>query len=98
MAAFFSASLFDSFFKFLKSGIISFGGITFYGGFIGAVAALYIQPKMRKSRLSTQYSIREWFDILTLPLVVFHFFGRIGCFFDRKKDKVSRCDKSPPGL
>ncbi len=30
---------------------------------------------------NTEYSVATWFDKLSLPMVVFHFFGRIGCFF-----------------
>ena len=78
MVAFASSSFFDSFFKFLKYGDFKFSGITFYGGLIGAISCMYILLKFSKEK--TTYSVSKWFEIFTVPIVVFHFFGRIGCF------------------
>ena len=78
--AFLFAALFDAFFKFLKYGQFKIKGITFYGGLFGAILSLYIQLKIAKKREFSQYSISEWFDILTLSVLSFHFWGRIGCF------------------
>ena len=81
MVAWFFAGLFDSTFKYLKYGVFEWKGITFYGGMIGAAisicALLYGTYKKKK----TQYRTSEWLNIFTLPLVAFHFFGRLGCFF-----------------
>ena len=77
MVAFASSSIFDSFFKFLEYGKFKFSGITFYGGLIGAICCMYILLKF--SREKTTYSISNWFEIFTIPVVTFHFFGRIGC-------------------
>ena len=54
-------------------------GITFYGGMIGAAVMLYFLLLLTKK--NTHYSKREWFDILTVPFIFFHAFGRLGCFF-----------------
>ena len=78
MAAFASSSVFDSFFKFLEYGKFEFSGITFYGGLIGAICCMYMLLKFSKER--TTYSVSDWFEISTIPVVIFHFFGRIGCF------------------
>ncbi len=73
-----SAAVFDSLFKIKINGGFKLSGITFYGGLIGASVCLYFLLKYSKH--ISQYSAREWFDILTVPLVIFHIFGRIGCF------------------
>lgn len=80
ISGFFVAGIFDSIFKFIEYGTFQISGITFYGGLIGAILALYIQLKIMGNR-GTQYSIEEWFDLLTLPFILFHCIGRIGCFF-----------------
>ena len=73
------AAIFDLLFKYLEYGIFKIYGITFYGGLIGACVVMYVLLKISKSE--TQYNISEWFEILTPPFIVFHFFGRLGCFF-----------------
>lgn len=78
MAAFISSAVFDSFFKFLEYGKFEFSGITFYGGLIGAICAMYFLLKFSKEK--TDYCVVDWFEMLTVPLVIFHFWGRIGCF------------------
>lgn len=79
ISGFFSAAIFDALFKYFEYGTLKISGITFYGGLIGAITILYIQ--LQFNRKYTHYNIKEWFDLLTLPLIIFHFFGRIGCFF-----------------
>ncbi len=76
--AYFSAVFFDALFKLNGKSGLSFNGMTFYGGMIGGICCMYIL--LRATKKSTQYSVRQWFDILTLPLIVFHFCGRVGCF------------------
>lgn len=51
------------------------GGLTFYGGFLGAAVTAFIYLKKEK--------IPFWktADILAPALALGHFFGRIGCFF-----------------
>ena len=75
------AAIFDAFFKYLEYGIFEFKGITFYGGLIGAVISICVLLINTKKNGKTQFSCREWLDKLTLPLLSFHFFGRLGCFF-----------------
>lgn len=53
-----------------------FGGMVFYGGFIGASIALYIY--IRSSKLGNK---KEMMDIYAVSVPLFHAFGRIGCFF-----------------
>lgn len=68
----------DALFKIRQNGGFVLKGITFYGGLIGAVVCMYLLLKFSKKK--TCYTVKEWFDNLTIPLIVFHFFGRIGCF------------------
>lgn len=64
---------FKEIFKILAD---SFGGMVFYGGFIGGAAALAIYKKFSKS------PFKEYiFDIYAFSIPLFHFFGRLGCFF-----------------
>ncbi len=51
------------------------GGLVFYGGFIGAVAAAFIFFKKKKM------PFWKTTDILAPALAIGHFFGRIGCLF-----------------
>lgn len=78
MAAWFCSVIFDTLFKIRENGGFVISGSTFYGGLIGAAGSLYVLLKTAKGR--TDYSITEWYDILTVPLILFHFFGRVGCF------------------
>ncbi len=76
----FSAGIFDSFFKFLEYGMWRFGGIMFYGGLIGSMVAMFFMLKFSAKEGCSQYKTGEWLDILTPPLIGFHFWGRMGCF------------------
>ncbi len=76
--AYLSSALFDALFKIPENNGFIVKGITFYGGLIGAIICMYVL--MYLSKEYTEYSIKQWYEILTLPLIVFHFFGRIGCF------------------
>ena len=77
--AYLFAAIFDALFKIRKNGGIVFSGITYYGGLIGAIISMYITLSISKNK--TQNSVKQWFDILTPSLLIFHFFGRLGCFF-----------------
>ncbi len=53
-----------------------FGGMIFYGGFIGGFISLKIYQKICK------LSFKDYIiDIYAFSIPLFHFFGRIGCFF-----------------
>ena len=78
LVGYFFAGFFDTLFKYFNDGQFKVCGITFYGGLLSAVATLYLQLLFCKK---TKYKINEWFDLLTPPFIVFHFLGRIGCFF-----------------
>ena len=72
------SGLADSLFKYLEYGVLKISGITFYGGLIGSCVAMFFC--IRLFPRNTEFTIIQWFDILTLPLISFHIFGRIGCF------------------
>jgi phosphatidylglycerol:prolipoprotein diacylglycerol transferase len=52
------------------------GGIVFYGGFIGAFAAIVITAKVK------QFFILRVFDFLFPFVALSHAFGRMGCFLN----------------
>ena len=52
------------------------GGMVFYGGLFGAVAAMLIYASVNKDVNKT-----DIFDIFAVSVPFFHFFGRVGCFF-----------------
>ncbi len=79
LMGYFSAGLFDSLVKYSIYGKLKLTGITFYGGLIGSIICLFILLKITTTK--TQISIQKWFDLLTIPFIIFHIFGRIGCFF-----------------
>ena len=71
---------------FSKIGTISFGdfftalgayvgGMVFYGGFLGAVAAVAIYSKFSKN-----VARAVAMDMLSFCVPLFHVFGRVGCF------------------
>lgn len=72
------AGFFDSLFKIRLYGSFKISGITFYGGLIGVIITLYLS--LRITHKVTMFSSKKWFDFLTLPFIVFHICGRIGCF------------------
>ena len=53
-----------------------FGGMVYYGGFLGACAGLLIYTKFSKTVKRSQV-----FDLFAICIPLFHVFGRIGCFF-----------------
>lgn len=72
------AVFFDSLFKIPQNGGFKLAGITFYGGAVTGIAALSVM--LAAMRKNTRLSVSEWLDFMTLPFVVFHCLGRIGCF------------------
>lgn len=72
------AILFDALVKIPENGGFKISGMTFYGGLIaGFIAMLILLITCKK----TSFSVVQWLDILTVPFVLFHFCGRMGCFF-----------------
>lgn len=53
-----------------------FGGMVFYGGFLGGLAALDVYVRIAKVGFRSQL-----FDACAVCVPLFHGFGRIGCFF-----------------
>lgn len=63
-------------FSTLKNALqICFGGMVFYGGFIGSVISLVIYKRKEKPEVK-----KTIFDVFAICVPLFHFFGRIGCF------------------
>lgn len=78
MIGYMSAAIFDALFKWRENGGIQFSGITFYGGLLGAVISLIFSIVITKE--NTNHTVEEWLSILTVPFIVFHICGRMGCF------------------
>lgn len=57
----------------------AFGGMVYYGGFIGATSALFIYIKQKGTVLS-QTTTETITDVFAICVPLFHTFGRIGCF------------------
>ena len=72
------ALIYDALFHTAEREAFEFQGIAFYGGLIGGIVTLYLT--MRFMPAYTSFTFLGWLDMLTVPFVVFHFFGRIGCF------------------
>ncbi len=74
-----SAFIFNGIFHSIEKGAIAFGGITWLGGVIGAVPAMYylihvFVPKEKGNAVNR-------FSTMLPGLVLAHAFGRLGCFF-----------------
>lgn len=61
--------------NFLNQMMTAFGGMVFYGGFIGSVAAVYIHTHFSKA-----IDRKTALNLLAIATPLFHAFGRIGCF------------------
>ncbi len=72
------AVFFDALFKIPQNGYFKIAGITFYGGVITGIIALAILISVFQK--NSTMTLGEWLNFSTLPFIVFHFFGRIGCF------------------
>ncbi|MCD8327921.1 MAG: prolipoprotein diacylglyceryl transferase [Ruminococcus sp.] len=53
-----------------------FGGMVFYGGFLGACFGVFLYTKIFKT-INRPLA----FDMLSIAIPLFHVFGRVGCFF-----------------
>lgn len=76
---FFCSVLVDFALKYAKYRELRFYGMTFYGALIGASLIMFFLLKNSKGK--THYTVEEWFNILSCPFLLFHAFGRVGCFF-----------------
>ena len=65
----------DSFQAFVNAANIVFGGSVYYGGLICVLLVAILFCKKRK--LDTG----AYFDVGAVAIPLFHFFGRLGCFF-----------------
>lgn len=61
--------------EFLLQMSNCFGGMVYYGGFIGAAIAVFIH-----SKISKEMHTADIMDIFSVSIPLFHMFGRIGCF------------------
>lgn len=62
----------------IKEIFIQFGGMVFYGGFIGGLLGIIIVCKIVKS---LKGHAKDELDVYAVTFPLFHAFGRIGCFF-----------------
>ncbi len=62
--------------KFVFNAFVNcFGGMVYYGGFLGTIASLKVYSHYSKATFKNKI-----FDIYAFSIPLFHFFGRIGCF------------------
>lgn len=78
-AGFVGAVFFDALVKIPENGGFRISGITFYGGAVTGTAVLAAELAAFSKR--TRLSVIGWLNLVTVPFLIFHFFGRIGCFF-----------------
>ncbi len=64
----------DSFQAFVNRAVEIFGGAVYYGGLIGGVFLAYKYLKRQK------LSVKDYGDVASPAIPLFHFFGRMGCF------------------
>lgn len=79
MAGYVAAAVYDFIFKFIEYGVLKIYGISFYGGLLGAMFSMWLLLKITSKR--TKITVFEWLELLVIPFIVFHIFGRIACFF-----------------
>lgn len=61
--------------EFFKVVYVIFGGSVFYGGLLGGILVGYLWLRHRQANLVL------YADIMAPTTPLFHFFGRLGCFF-----------------
>lgn len=74
-AAFANLDKIKSFDDFIYVINMILGGSVFYGGLIGAIIVFFIYTKIKK------LDFGDYSDIAGMSIPLFHFFGRLGCFF-----------------
>ncbi len=62
--------------KFFSLLLTTFGGMVFYGGFLGGLFGLLIYKKFKKTSLPVNV-----IDVYAFSIPLFQAFGRVGCFF-----------------
>lgn len=75
---FLGTMFFDSLFKIPQNGGFKLAGMMFYGGVVTGISALI--PMLVIFRKNTSYTAGQWLDMITVPFILFHAIGRIGCF------------------
>lgn len=68
----------DLLFKIPQNGGLKLSGMMFYGGMLFGMIALFVMFKIRAKK--TDLTALEWFDMLTVPFLMFHSIARVGCF------------------
>ena len=76
--ALFSSWLIDGIFHSIKNGELTFGSITFLGGFIGGVAFFLFMVKFVYKDLAIH--LRKLMNVILTGVILAHGFGRVGCF------------------
>ena len=72
-----AATLFQSFYNYLDSGVWKWGGMTFMGGLIGGVVTFLAGYFIFRKRLEGR--LVDIISLLPCCIVIAHAFGRIGC-------------------
>ncbi|MDD3382577.1 MAG: prolipoprotein diacylglyceryl transferase [Bacilli bacterium] len=76
--AYVGAVLFDLIFHFIETGEFKLYGLTFFGGlFFGVIAFVVLSKFMLKEEKN---NVLNLLNIFTLPLLIAHAIGRLGCF------------------
>lgn len=74
-----AATLFQSFYNYLDSGVWIWGGMTFIGGLIGGVVTFLAGYFIFRKRLEGR--LVDIISLLPCCILIAHAFGRIGCLF-----------------
>ncbi len=81
LVGFGAATLFQTFYNYLDSGVWRWGGMTFLGGLIGGVVSFLIIYAIFKYGLKREMKLYRILSLVPCCILVAHGFGRIGCFF-----------------
>ncbi len=82
LVGFFFASLFQSFYDYLKTNVWEwFTGLTFLGGLIGGVLAFTVIYNIVARKKKINGKVIDLLIIAPPCITIAHSFGRIGCFF-----------------
>lgn len=76
--ALFGSWVIDGIFHTIKNGELTFGSITFLGGFISGVTFFLVMVKFVYKDL--QFHLRKLMNVILTGVVLAHGFGRVGCF------------------
>lgn len=73
--AFSHYNAFPDFWTFIQHLLSLMGGMVFYGGLLGGIAAAWVYMRIAK------LNIPAYADLFAPAVPLFHIFGRVGCFF-----------------